>query len=405
MAELQASVTLPRGFRAAAGRCGIKASGKPDLALIVSDQPARIAAVFTTNAVQGEPVIVGRQHVARGLGRAIVCNAGVANVATGKAGRQHAIDMCRTFARAIDCDPHAVLPASTGVIGQPLPIKKILSGIETLAGQLDRGPKVDQAVAEAILTTDLQAKQAHQRLRLGRTTAHLGAVAKGSGMIAPNMATMLVFITTDAAISRPLLNSALRQAVNADASFNRITVDSDTSTSDTVAILANGQAGNPLIRRKDSSDYRRFVRALTDLSCDLAYQIIADGEGATRVIRVEVTGAGSADDAHRAARAVADSPLVKTAVHGADPNWGRLAMAVGKAPAKVDPQRLTIRIGRVKVFERGRPARFDVETASAQMQVDPVLLRIDLGLGTGRCAVLTCDLSRQYIAINADYHT
>ncbi len=399
------SVTLPRGFRAAAGRCGIKASGKPDLALIVSDQPAKIAAVFTTNAVQGEPVIVGRRHVSKGAGRAIVCNAGIANVATGPTGQQHAIDMCRAVAEAIDCQPHAVLPASTGVIGQRLPIEKILTGIEMLAGQLARGPKIDHAVARAILTTDLKAKQAHRRVRIGRKTVHLGAVAKGSGMIAPNMATMLVFITTDVAISRPLLHRALRQAANADASFNRITVDSDTSTSDTVAILANGQAGNPMIRRKDSPDYRRFAEALADLSCDLAYQIIADGEGATRVIRIEVTGAASADDAHQAARSVADSPLVKTAVHGADPNWGRLAMAVGKSSAKVDPERLVISIGRIRVFNRGRPTRFDAEAASDQMQADPVVLRVNLGLGAGQCAVLTCDLSRQYIAINADYHT
>lgn len=398
------SVTRPTGFRAGGLACGIKPSGKPDLAMIVSDGPAHLAAVFTRNAVVGAPVIVGRRRVRRGRGRAIVCNAGVANVATGQRGLDDAEAMCRAAATVIDAGATDVLPCSTGVIGRPLPMDRIRRGIGQLAPRLAAGPDADADAAHAILTTDLRAKAAWRTVKLGRTDVTLGGIAKGSGMIAPNMATMLGFITTDAAIHPTLLRRALREAVDADASFNRITVDSDTSTSDTVALLANGRAGGRAI---DSPAGRgeKFIEALADLCRDLARQVIADGEGAEHVIRVTVTGARSDRDARRAARSVADSPLVKTAVHGADPNWGRLVMAVGKSGAKVDPARLTVSIGRTRVFHAGEPTRFDAARVSRTMMAAEVPIEVDLGQGEGRCVYLGCDLSRDYIRINADYTT
>lgn len=404
MATPSGSVTSAMGFRAAAGTCGIKASGAPDLALIAAEVPCRFAAVFTTNAVKGAPVLVGQSVEQAGVAQAIVCNSGVANVATGRKGINDAHRMCRTVAKAVGCDPAHVLPASTGVIGHRLPIEKINAGILQLADELDRGPAVDAAVARAILTTDLVSKSAVRRLRIGGRTVNIGAVAKGSGMIAPNMATMLCFITTDAVISRAMLRRSLRQAVNADASFNRITVDSDTSTSDTVAILASGLADHSTLKSGEK-DTARFTEALTDLCREMAYQIISDGEGATKVIRVVIEGARSGADAERAARSVADSPLVKTAMHGCDPNWGRLAMAVGKSGAAVEMDRLTIRIGSIMVMKSGRPAKFDQTAASRAIDRREVRLQVNLGLGDGRCEILTCDLSRQYITINADYHT
>ena len=403
MASLR-SITMAKGYRAAGGAFGIKASRRPDLALIVSDVPASMAAVFTQNAVVGAPVTVGRRHVRRGSGRAIVCNAGIANVATGPRGIDHAIAMCRVTAECLGCQPHEVLPASTGVIGHLLPIRKIVGGIRQLADRLERSAEADARAARAIMTTDTVPKSARRTIKLAGTTVHIGGIAKGAGMIAPNMATMLGFLTTDAAIARPLLRRALTSAANADASFNRLSIDSDTSTSDTVAILANGAAGNRAVRTA-GRDFSRFADALADLCRDLAYKIVADGEGVEHVIRVIVRGAKSDADALRMARSVADSPLVKTAVHGADPNWGRILAAAGKCGAKLDPERLTVKLGPLTVFRRGRPTRFDARHASRSMKAPEVAIQLSLGLGKGRCECLGADLSRRYITINADYHT
>jgi glutamate N-acetyltransferase/amino-acid N-acetyltransferase len=398
------SITRARGFRAAGACCGIKPSGKPDLALVASDAPAKIAALFTTNALVGAPVAIGRDVAGAGRARAIVVNAGCANVATGLDGIADARRMCAAAGEALDCDPRLVLPASTGVIGHRLPIDSIVRGIGDLAPRLGRGRQADADAAHAILTTDLRAKAAHRTIRLGSTRVHVGGIAKGSGMIAPDMATMLAFLTTDAAIGVAPLRKALRAAVNAEASFNRISVDTDTSTSDTVAILANGAAGNPPPAAA-SPDMDRFTQALTQVCCELAYAVIADGEGAEHVIRVTVTGAAGEADALSAARAVADSPLVKTAVHGGDANWGRVAAAVGRSGARMDPARLSIDIGGVSVFRAGEPATFDPAGAAEAMRHPEVPIDIDLGRGRGRCVFLGCDLSRQYVAINADYTT
>ncbi len=404
MSSDYASVTVPLGFRAAGGRCGIKDSCKPDLALIVSDHPAHIAAVFTTNAVCGAPVTVGKAHVKNGQGRAFVCNSGIANVATGKQGLKDAESMCTAVAKAIGCDPTEVMPFSTGVIGHKLPIDTIANGIGDLAKNLDRGNPADAAAAYSILTTDTVAKPARKSIKIGKATVNLGGIAKGSGMVAPNMATMLGFITTDCDISAPMLRKALTDAVNVDASFNRISVDTDTSTSDTVAVMANGQAGNPPIKEV-AANYRKFTQALSELCRDLAYQIIADAEGAEHVMRITVKGAATTKDALKVARAIADSPLVKTAVHGADPNWGRIAMAAGKSGAAVDPEHMTIKLAGHTVFRHGSPTRFDPNAASEDMKRPEVPIDVIVGPGKAHCQVLGCDLSREYIAINADYTT
>ncbi|MHC4995277.1 MAG: bifunctional ornithine acetyltransferase/N-acetylglutamate synthase, partial [Planctomycetota bacterium] len=263
----------------------------------------------------------------------------------------------------------------------------------------------DRAAARAIMTTDLAPKHARHTFKIGSKKVTIGGVAKGSGMIAPNMATMLGFITTDTNITAPLLRAALKEAVNADASFNRLSVDTDTSPSDTVVVMASGLAGHAPIKSKNSTAYRTFGKALTLVCQDLAYQIIADGEGVEHVIRVIVKGAKNDKDAVRIGRAVADSPLVKTAVHGGDPNWGRLTMAVGKSGAAVEAKKLTVKIGDVPVYRKGRPVKADLKQLEKLMRAQEVTFTIDLALGKASTEVLGCDLSREYITINADYHT
>lgn len=400
-------VTWPGGFRAAAGTCGIKVSGKPDLTLIVADHLCDAAAVFTRNRMPGAPVIVGRQHIRSGKARAIVCNSGCSNVCTGERGVKDAKAMCHAVAQAIgdDCKQNEVLPASTGVIGQFLPIDKITSGIAAIAPHLADGPATDEAAARAIMTTDLVPKTATRSCKIGGKTVRLAGICKGSGMIAPNMATMLAFLTTDAAIDGTLLRDALRHA--AKQSFNRISVDDDTSTSDTVAIMASAEAGNRRITSAGKA-FKIFTDALTDLCRDLAYQIVKDGEGATRVYRILVRTAKSERDADRIGRTLAASPLVKTAVHGGDPNWGRLAAAIGRSGAAINPTRLDIAIGGIRVCRSGLAAEQSATVTKKLeklMTAAEVIYTIDLHLGRAQCEWLSCDLSREYIAINADYTT
>ncbi|MBI1373777.1 MAG: bifunctional glutamate N-acetyltransferase/amino-acid acetyltransferase ArgJ [Phycisphaera sp.] len=398
------SVTAPRGFRAAGGICGIKKSGKPDLALIVADTPCRVAAVFTTNRIPSEPVQLGRRHAASGRCQAIVCNSGCANASTGKRGYDNAVKMCKRVAKHVGCDPRHVIACSTGVIGHQLPMDKVLPGIDTLSAQLGDGARADAAAARAIMTTDLVPKATFRQVKIGGKTVTLGGVCKGSGMIAPNMATMLAFITTDADITLPLLRAALRDAVNADASFNRISVDTDTSPSDTVLLMASGLSDAKPIRKR-GPEYARFCDALNEVCRDLAYQIISDGEGVAHVIRVRVERAKTNPDALRIARTVADSPLVKTAVHGGDPNWGRLTAAAGRAGASIRAEKLVVRIGNVTVYRNGRPTNVDLARLERLMKQDEVTITLQLNLGAGSCEFLGCDLGREYITINADYHT
>lgn len=400
------SITAPAGFRAAAGTCGIKASGKPDLTLIVGDEGCVAAALFTRNKVKGAPVIVGKRHLGRGGVRAIVCNSGNSNVATGQQGIADAKAMCDAAAKAIGCEPTQVIPCSTGIIGRPLPMEKILPGIADVAQGLAAGPSVDAATAKAILTTDLVPKTALRTITLGGKTVTIGGICKGSGMIAPNLATMFAFITTDAAIGPIVLQRALTDAVNA--SFNRVTVDTDTSTSDAVIALASGKAGHRKITLPKGKAYDAFTAALTDLCQDLAYQLVKDGEGATKVYRVQVRGAKSMKDADRVGKSVAESPLVKCAVHGADPNWGRLAMAVGKSGAAVKPEQMELFIGGTAVYENAMPIQLTPATEKkleTVMAKPEITFEIDLHLGDAFCEWFGCDLSREYITINADYTT
>ena len=339
----------------------------------------------------------------------MICNSGVANVATGEKGVRDAMKTCRHVGRILGCLPTQVIPASTGVIGPALPMARLLAGVDDVIGRLGRGPRVDAACARAIMTTDTVPKQAHRRLARSTTgksgVINLGGVAKGSGMIAPDMATMLSFITTDAPLSPALLRRALRLAV--EATFNRISIDGDTSTSDMVIILANGAAECPALRRGTPA-FEAFVAALADLCAVLAAAIITDGEGATRTMRVVVQGAASSTDADRIGRTIVNSPLIKTALHGSDPNWGRLVMAVGRSGARILPDRLGLTIGRIPVLRRGSALKLDAGTRrklAATMRQREVLFQIDVGAGRAVATWLGCDLSKKYVDINALYTT
>lgn len=405
MTDTVRSITLPKGFQAAGGCFGIKQSGSPDMALIVADADCAAAAVTTRSTAAAAPILISREHVADGCCRAIIVNSGNANAATGAQGLADARTMAQWVGEQLGCNADQVLVNSTGVIGHTLPMDKIRKGVNTLAGQLQAGARADADAATAIMTTDLRPKHAMGVFHLDGVPIHVGGIAKGSGMIAPNMGTMLGYITTDLPVTAPLVNQALTEAVNADASFNRISVDSDTSTSDMVAVLASGMAPVSPVTSVDSHGYRLLVEALTHVCRDLAWQIIRDGEGVNHVIDVQVTGAVDNDQALTFARSIADSPLVKTAVHGLDPNWGRIVMALGKTTLPLPLEQLVVSICDTVVFAEGRPTGFDAPMLSSAMDIERVPIRVDLHQGRGGCRFLGCDLSREYIAINADYHT
>jgi len=395
-------VTLPAGFLAAGVKCGIKASGKEDLAIIAADKPAAAAIVTTQNQVVGAPVLWCRQILPKGYGlvRGMVINSGCSNVCTGPQGIKDARTMAALTAAKLDAKAEQILVASTGIIGHPLPMDKVKAGIAAAAGKLSRNNDTD--ALHAIMTTDTRDKYAVIQTRLGGKNITLGGIIKGSGMIAPSLATMIGVITTDAAIAPAALHKALSAA--ARVTFNGITVDNDTSTSDTVAVLASGAAGNKTIT-PTSSDFGKFAAALTELCGELARAVIIDGEGATKLVEVNVRGARSEADAAVAAKSVANSPLFKCAVHGGDPNWGRIAAALGKSTAKVDPAKLTIAIGGVTIFARGTGKKFDLKKVTSHLAGKVIEVDCNLGLGKGQFKAITCDLSREYIAINADYHT
>ena len=373
--------------------------------MIVADGLCAAAGVFTTNRFPGAPVIVSKEHLSRGTAQAIVCNSGCSNVATGEQGLRDAKRMCEVTAAAVGVKAKDVLVCSTGVIGHLLPMEKIEAGIPKVAAGLSSGAAVDQATAAAIMTTDLVPKSSLKKVKIGSSTVQVAGIAKGSGMIAPNMATMLSFITTDVAITPALLQKALRSVTVR--TFNRIDIDHDTSTSDSVLVLASGKAGNATI--KDAGEaYDAFEKALLHVCADLSYQIVKDGEGATRVYRVKVSGAKSEKDADKVGSTVVSSPLVKSAVHGGDPNWGRLIMAVGRSGAAFDTQKLRITIGRTCVFKDGGRVHLTAKQQVAldgSMQQVEVKFDIDLGVGEHAAEWLGCDLSREYVAINADYTT
>lgn len=394
------SVTAPLGFRAAATAAGIKKAGGLDLAVIAGDSGCSGAAVFTTNRAQAAPILVSREHLASGQARAVVVNAGCANAGTGEGGLADAREMAAATAREIGCRPWEVVVASTGVIGLPLPMDKIRAGIGSAVPRLSREGGAD--AAKAILTTDTHAKEVVVEYPVSGHTARIGAMAKGSGMIAPNMATMLAFFTTDAAIDARLLQRALREAVGE--SLNRITVDGDTSTNDMAVLLASGALPAKAILENDK-DYDAFRWALTEASRRIAAMIIRDGEGATRVAEVRVEGAATSADADRIARTVAESPLVKTALNGGDPNWGRILAAVGRSGVAVDMSRVDLYLGDVWVSEAGHARAYDEERARQALFEDPIRIRIRLGDGRESGWIWTCDLSHGYVDINAHYRT
>jgi glutamate N-acetyltransferase/amino-acid N-acetyltransferase len=400
--QMTQHITKPKGFRSAGVACGIKQSGRKDLAVVACTRDAAAAILTTRNQVFGEPVRYCRRVLPGGFGRcrAVVINAGCANACTGRAGYRDAATMAHQAARLLGTTANKVLVASTGVIGHRLPMAKIHAGITAAVGSLGRGH--DSAALQAIMTTDLHEKYAVARTVIGGKTVTVAGMVKGSGMIAPSLATMIAVLTTDLAIAPAALHKALVAA--AEGSFNAVTVDSDTSTSDTLFLLASGQAGNRPVAA-GSAGYRKFLTALSDVCGRLARAVAADGEGATKLIAVTVAGARSAGEAEIAAKAVANSPLFKCAVHGGDPNWGRIATALGKSAAKVDPARLAIRIGGIVVFRRGVPTPCNVAALRRKLMGKTVAVDCDLHLGKGRYTTWTCDLSAQYIHINADYHT
>jgi glutamate N-acetyltransferase / amino-acid N-acetyltransferase len=399
IARVDGGVTTPHGFRASGVHCGIKAAGL-DLALLVSDTPASAAAVFTTNRVQAAPIVVSRAQIQATDGRAsaIVVNSGCANACTGADGLAHAEAMVRGTARTLGCDPGGVFVASTGVIGVKLDMAKVRSGIERAAAALSPGGGAE--AARAIMTTDPFPKEAAVEVQSEGGTFRIGGMAKGSGMIEPQMATMLAFVTTDAAVEPALLQRALVEV--ADETFNAITVDGECSTNDCVFALAGGASGVGLGER----EYPLLVEALRQVCEPLAIGIVRGGEGATRLIVVHVTGAEHDVDARRAARAIANSPLVKTAVHGGDPNWGRLVAVMGRSGAAFRLERAAVWIGPVELFRDGVPHDERAAEAAKHLKGPEVAIHLDLGTGgPARAHMWTCDLSAEYVRINADYRT
>ena len=399
VSAISGGVTTPRGFRAAGVSAGIKANGGLDLALLVCDGPAQAAAVFTTNLALAAPVVVSREHLARsgGIARAVIVNSGCANACTGDEGMQAARDMAAETARLVHCPAEQVLVASTGVIGVALPIDRIRGGLPVAFGAL--GADQGAMAARAIMTTDPFPKEAAAQVVIDGRDVTIGGMAKGSGMIEPMLATMLGFVTTDAAVPKTLLDRALREA--AGDTFNAITVDGECSTNDCVMLLANGASGVVV----DQMRYATFAAGLTAVCRELALGIVRGGEGATKLVTVIVAGAASSGEARKAAKAIANSLLVKTAIHGGDPNWGRLIAVAGRAGVAFELSRAAVMIGSTVLFENGRPYDEASPLAAEYLKGKDLTVSVDLGAGGASSTVWTCDLSAEYVRINADYRT
>jgi glutamate N-acetyltransferase/amino-acid N-acetyltransferase len=389
-------VTSPRGFFAGAVSAGIKneAVTRLDLAILSSEKPCTAAAVFTTNQIQAAPVILTRQRISGGRLKAIVANSGIANACTGEPGMADAVEVAEVAAQHIGMTPEEVAVASTGIIGRRLPMLRLKVGI----GKLELSPEGGLDFARAIMTTDTVSKE----VAVKGDGYVIGGAAKGAGMIHPDMATMLGFITTDAPVAPDFLKAALREAV--DASFNMISVDGDTSTNDMVIVLANGAAGGEVITSR-SRRGAGFKRALRSVCISLARAIARDGEGATRLIEVKVTGAASKSDARQIARTVVSSSLVKTAVNGNDPNWGRVLAAVGYSGARVEADRIDLEIGGVSLVEKGLPVLFDRDELAALLSGGEVYITVRLHIGRATATAWGCDLSAEYVKINSEYTT
>jgi glutamate N-acetyltransferase/amino-acid N-acetyltransferase len=395
---LEGGLTAVPGIFAAGLHCGIKPTSARDLALVYSSAPATVAGVFTTNRVQGAPVKVTRERVKGGVAQAIVASSGCSNVCTGEQGLRDAREMTEVVARELRIPEARVLVASTGIIGRYLPMERIRPALPKLVKALSPRPEGSRHAAEGIMTTDTHPKEAALRVEIGGRPVTIGAIAKGTGMIHPMMATMFCFVATDLAVERDAVQAALRRAVNG--SFNRISVDGDRSTSDTVLILANGLAENRPLARGDRR-LRVFQAALDAITQRLAVMQVRDGEGATLVIDVQVRGAKTRREAEMGARAIANSPLFKTAMAGRDPNWGRVMSAVGASGITLQEERIGIWYGDEQVAANGKPrdgVRWD--RVKAELAKPEVTLTVDLGLGAGRDHVWTCDLTQDYVKIN-----
>jgi glutamate N-acetyltransferase/amino-acid N-acetyltransferase len=404
------AVTFPRGWKAGSAACGIKAltagasaipSGqRDDLAVIYSERPCDAAGVFTTNKVKSATIVIDQLHLRQNRVQAVVINSGNANACTGAQGYKDTLQMAKLTADRLDLDPPQVIVSSTGVIGRYLPMDAVKQGIAAAcAGISEDG---GEAAARAIMTTDTVAKESTATVDIGGAQVRVGGMGKGSGMIHPNMATMLAYVTTDAAVEPGFLAAIVKRV--ADGSFNQVTVDGDSSTNDSFLVLANGAAGNPPVRL-GTPEANALEAALLAVARDLARQVARDGEGATRLITVSVTGGASPDEARLAARAVASSSLVKAAVHGGDPNWGRIVCALGYSGADLAIDRLDLKIAGLTVFTRGAGQPVDLDAVRAAFEQPEIMIHAELGLGEGAAEAWGCDLSEEYVRINADYTT
>ncbi len=398
--EIPGGVTAPVGFLAGGSHCGIKKEGNLDLAIIFSERPTTSAGMFTRNLVKAAPVLYSQKIMSGSFARAVVINSGNANAVTGEQGGYDAETMARATAESLGLAPEQVAVASTGTIGRPLPMEKVVQGIKGLAPSLSRNGGDD--AARAIMTTDTYPKTVAVKASLSNGEIVIGGMAKGVGMICPDLATLLVFITTDARIEAAFLSRALKSAV--EDSFNSMTVDGDMSTNDTVIAMANGASDTPLID-KLSDDYCAFHSALHHVCAKLAELLIKDGEGATKLIRVNVVGATLKTDAQQIAKTIANSLLVKTAIFGNDANWGRIIAAVGRAGVKMNPDIVDIRLDDLMFLQAGRPLNFDEARAKELLSKKEMTFTVNLHLGGESATVLTCDLSYDYVKINASYRT
>ncbi|MBP5321182.1 MAG: bifunctional glutamate N-acetyltransferase/amino-acid acetyltransferase ArgJ [Kiritimatiellae bacterium] len=399
--HIQGGVTAALGFRAAGVGAAIKTPGRRDVALLVADQPAAVAAVYTTNRVAAAPVRLDRRRTRAGRAQAVLVNSGCANACTGEQGLRDAERSAEVAAEALGIDSELMLVCSTGVIGVHLPMERLLDGARRAAAALSREGGDD--AAHAIMTTDTVDKQVAVKLTLDGREVHIGGMCKGSGMIEPNMATMLGFLTTDAAVDPIALDAALRTAVGV--SFNRLVVDGDRSTNDTVILFASGAAGTATLD-EGHPDWPLFVDALTQVCTELGQKMVMDGEGATKFVTVRVRGAKDAADAQKVARAIAKSPLVKTSWYGMDPNWGRVIAAAGYSGAEMDESKTQIFYGDLCAFDCGRVAtEEELAAMKAIMRQRAFDVTVDLHLGSGEDRIFTCDISHEYVTINADYTT
>jgi glutamate N-acetyltransferase/amino-acid N-acetyltransferase len=392
------------GFRTAALKAGIKASGNPDLGLIVADDYASCSAVFTQSRVSAAPVKISKKNMLKNKGKvkAVLVNAGNANACTGREGLQNAEASLKIVADGLSVKKENILICSTGIIGEQLPMNKLSCGISKALAMIEE-KRSSHIFSKAIMTTDTVHKEIGTSFSIGKKNIKIAGTAKGVGMIAPNMATMLAFLLTDISVKPAVLRKILKDTA-AD-TFNCVTVDGDTSTNDTCILLASGCAGNKIITSTTSKAALNFKSALRDVSYELARKIAADGEGATTMIQVLVKNAGSRNNALKAARSIAESPLVKTAVAGNDPNWGRIMMAAGKSGAFFKEENVSVTVGGIELFKKGAPLKFSARKAARAMSRKEVTIEVDMGMPKGEAEILTCDFTHGYIKINADYHT